>query len=285
MASSSAAGRSASGSSSTTERPPVQRWRLLLAWQGQGYVGWQRQPVGTSIQDVVERAVGAFFGGPPLPVWAAGRLDAGVHARGQVVAVDAPAPRSAEAWVRGLSRCLPRDIACLAAAPCAADFDPRREARGKWYRYRILERRGPCPLRRGFTWHLGRTLDADAMAAAAAGLHGRHDFTSFRAVGCSAASPVRAIHALRVSRAGDELRVDVEGDAFLRHQVRILVGTLVEVGLGARGPAWPAEVVAARDRGAAGPTAPAEGLWLQEVRYEAPWTWAAGAALGPEDGP
>ena len=255
----------------------TQRWRLLLAWHGAAYVGWQRQPNGLSVQEVVEGAVSRFFGGISVTARAAGRLDAGVHSRGQVVVVDVPEARPVQAWMRGLSSLMPPDIACLGAAPCAADFDPRRAASGKRYRYRWLERWPPCPFRLGRLWHLRRPLAVAPMHAAAQLLVGTHDFTSFRAAGCSARSPVRAISRVSVSRVEDEVVLDVWGPAFLRHQVRIMAGTLTDVGTGRRAVASMPDVLRARRRTAAGRTAPAEGLWLEEVFFATPLQWSGAA--------
>lgn len=251
----------------------MQRWRLLLAWTGEGYVGWQWQPNGTSVQAVVEDAVSRFFGGVPVTARAAGRLDAGVHSRGQVVVVDVPETRPVQAWVRGLSTLLPPDVACLAAAPCSADFEPRRAAKGKHYRYRWLERWPQCPFRAGRLWHLRRRLAVDDMHRAVQHLVGTHDFTTFRAAGCSARSPIRAIRRASVTRVGDEVVLDVHGPAFLRHQIRIIAGTLTRVGLGRLPPDALAAIRDARDRRAAARTAPAEGLWLESVRFEPALHW------------
>ena len=242
------------------------RWMLRMAWEGAGYVGWQRQPDGPSIQSVLEAAVGKLCGTEAVAVRATGRTDAGVHAREQVVAVDLPVARSRAQVRDGLNHFLPHDIVCLDAQPAPPDFVPRRWVRHKRYRYRILSRPSPCPFRHGRVWHLRQPLDRVAMSLGAAALVGRHDFSSFRARGCSAINPVRTLGGAAVREEGDELVLDFVGHGFLRHQVRIMTGTLVEVGEGRRPAASIASVLAARTRSAAGRTAPAHGLWLDEVR-------------------
>ncbi len=249
------------------------RWRLLMAWRGDAYVGWQRQPNGRSVQATVESAISRFFGGVTVHAKAAGRLDAGVHSRGQVVAVDVPEARSARAWIRGLSALLPGDIGCLAVAPCALGFNPRRAALGKHYRYRWREAQAPCPFRRLDLWHIRRPLDVEAMQQAARSLVGTHDFTSFRASGCSAHTPIRTIDQIEVRRHDDEVIVDVFGPGFLRHQVRIIAGTLAEVGGGARAAQSVAGLLESPHRSRAGVTAPPHGLWLQSVHFDPPLAW------------
>lgn len=242
------------------------RWRLTLAWDGRRYQGWQWQPGGGSIQEVVEQALGRSFGlDAPIRATASGRTDAGVHALAQVVGFQAPAPRSPRSMVAALNQQLPDDIAAIDAAPAPPDFDPRRWTRRKLYRYRILNRHARCPFRAGQVWRWGGPLDAEAMAEGARALVGRHDFTSFRAVGCSAAHAVRNIESAEVRRVDDEIQVEFVGNGFLRHQVRIMVGALMEVGLKRQPPTWVADVLAGRDRSRAGRTAPAEGLWLVRV--------------------
>lgn len=241
------------------------RWRIELSWDGRDFVGWQRQPNGRSIQAEVEQALARVLGGEQVRVEATGRTDAGVHALQQVAAFDAVAARSPRGLVGGLNHHLPRDVACLSAQVAPAGFDPRRWTRRKTYRYRILTRWPRCPLRDGRVLHLGQALDVPAMEAAARLLEGRHDVASFQAAGCSAAHTLRTVEAVRVLADPEEVRVEVVGHGFVRHQVRIMAGTLVEVGLGRRPASWVGDVLAARDRDQAGPTLPAHGLWLVEV--------------------
>ena len=214
-------------------------------------------------------------------VRAAGRLDAGVHARAQIVSFKVTSKRSTMALFRGLNGLLPADVACLALSAAAPDFDPRRYNRGKTYRYRLLVRKARCPFRRSQCWHVGRLLDVPAMRLAAQCLVGQHDFTSFRASGCSARHPVRRVRAIEIQPFDDELHLVVNGEAFLRHQVRIMVGSLVEVGLGRREPDWLGSVLAATDRTVAARTAPAHGLSLERVHFHPPLEWEYGSAPKP----
>jgi tRNA pseudouridine38-40 synthase len=242
------------------------RIRLTLEYDGTDFVGWQRQLNGRSVQEVVERALAELLG-VAVPVAAAGRTDAGVHALGQVVAFTAPRPLPAKAYVRGLSGLLPPDVAVVMAEEVAEDFDPRRWATGKRYRYLVVRRPVRAPLLRRTHWELFAPLDVPAMRSATPALLGTQDFSSFQAFDCEAPHPRRTLRELAVFEEGELLKFEVEGTAFLRHMVRNIVGSLVEVGRGKRPPSWIAEVLAARDRRVAGPTAPAHGLTLVEVSY------------------
>jgi tRNA pseudouridine38-40 synthase len=245
------------------------RIRLTVQYDGTEFDGWQLQPGGArTVQGVLEAAISKLCGGEPARIAAAGRTDAGVHARGQVVAFDAPVPRPMRAWVAGLNGLLPEDVAVLEAAEALPEFDPRRWSLGKWYRYRIWNGPTRAPLERRRSWAVGPRLDLDAMRAAAAGLVGEHDFASFQAAGCAARTTRREIQRLEISGApGEAVIVDVAATAFLRHMVRNLVGTLVEVGLGRREAGAMAALIEGRDRRLAGRTAPAQGLCLEAVYY------------------
>jgi tRNA pseudouridine38-40 synthase len=255
-------GRSRPGS--FTRMPVV---KLILEYDGTRYAGWQVQPNGLAIQEVVERAL-ATLHKAPRRVTGAGRTDAGVHARGQVAsfAEDRPLPRAA--YVKGMNALLPDDVAVRAASVEPDGFDARRSARGKRYRYRILNDGGRAPLSRLYAWQVFRALDVDAMRAAAAPLVGRHDFASFQASDCAAHHAVRELRRLDVLADGGGIDVVVEATAFVKHMVRNIVGTLVEVGVGRRAPASMPALLARRDRTAAGCTAPAHGLVLEEVFYD-----------------
>jgi tRNA pseudouridine38-40 synthase len=244
------------------------RVRLTLEYDGTDFVGWQRQPNGRSVQAVLESGLAELLGAP-VSAEAAGRTDAGVHALGQVVAFDAPRALPEKAYLRGLSSLLPPDVAVVGAEEVPDDFDPRRWATGKRYRYLISRRPGRSPLLRRTHWELFAALEVAAMRAAARALLGTHDFTSFRAADCEAPHPRRTLRELGVHEEGEVLQIEVEGTAFLKHMVRNVVGSLVEVGRGKRPPEWIAEVLAAKDRTLAGPTAPAHGLTLVSVSYGA----------------
>jgi len=247
----------------------VRVWALLLEYDGAPFVGWQRQASGLSVQAVLESAAARLTGGAPAASTAAGRTDAGVHAAGQVAQLALPAAFAADRVRDALNFHLkPHPVVVLRAAPAPEGWNARFSAIGRVYRYRILTRRARPALLAGRVWHVAHALDAAAMQEAARHLLGRHDFTSFRASACQANSPLRTLDRLDVRRCGDLVEVTAEARSFLHHQVRNMVGTLKLVGEG-RPPASLATVLAARDRRAAGPTAPAEGLCLMEVRYAA----------------
>jgi tRNA pseudouridine38-40 synthase len=228
------------------------RLKLTVEYDGTDYDGWQRQLNGTSVQEVLELALGELFGAP-VATEAAGRTDAGVHALGQVVAFEAPRVLPFSAYLRGLSALLPEDVSVVKAEEVPADFDPRRSSKGKRYRYLISNRPVRSPLRRRTHWQLFAALDVAAMQKAAPVLLGTHDFSAFRAANCEALTTLRTLRELAI---------------FLKHMVRNIVGTLVEVGRGRQSAGWVKEVLDARDRTLAGPTAPAQGLVLVEVRYD-----------------
>ena len=244
------------------------RYRMTVEYDGSGYVGWQRQENGPSIQAALEDAVLAYSG-EAARVFGAGRTDAGVHALGQVAHVDLARPGGADTLRSAVNAHLRNQpIAVVEAAEVDDGFDARFSATKRVYLYRILNRRPPPALDRGRVWHVGPPLDADAMDRAAQRLVGHHDFTTFRASECQAKSPVKTLDLLEVRRAGDEIRVTAEARSFLHRQVRNMVGTLERVGAGR----WSADDVTAaleaRDRAAAGPTAPAGGLYLKAVSYD-----------------
>lgn len=245
------------------------RIRLVLEYDGTEFAGWQMQPNGRTVQEELERGLATLLGAP-VRVLAAGRTDAGVHALGQVACFDTDRALPLKAYARGLNGHLPPDLAVIRAEEVAPDFDPRRWSLGKHYRYRISNLGRRSPLRRRTHWELFGALDVEAMREATRPLIGRHDFSAFRAADCEAANPFREVRSIRIDgEPGDALVIDVEGTAFLKHMVRNLVGTLVEVGKGRRDPAWIAEVLASRDRSRAGATAPAHGLALMQVFYGA----------------
>ncbi|HSK05598.1 MAG TPA: tRNA pseudouridine(38-40) synthase TruA [Kofleriaceae bacterium] len=249
---------------------PQRQIRLIVEYDGTSLCGWQRQANGPTVQGHLEEALGKLLS-HEAPVVGASRTDAGVHARGQVASFRTARPIPLHGIRRGLNSLLPRQIAVRDAAVVPDDFHPRFSATGKHYRYTILARPDRSPRWRDRAWHHPEPLSIEAMAAAAARLLGEHDFAAFRAAGCTAATTTRRVDAIELSVPEPEpelLVVDVRGNAFLRNMVRILVGTLAEVGAGRRTPAQVAEILASRDRTRAGITAPAHGLELMEVRYD-----------------
>jgi tRNA pseudouridine38-40 synthase len=251
-------------------------FRVTLAYDGTGFVGWQRQAAGVSIQGLLEDALGALDGAP-VAVTGAGRTDAGVHAAGQVASfhltrttIDAPG------LVGALNARLPGAVRVLDAEPADGQFNARFAASAKTYRYQIWQGAVLPPFLRHFAWHVSGALDAAAMDAAARLLEGRHDFSAFQSAGSDVKTTVRALTRSRVGEepapeglhaAGRLVVYGVTGDGFLRHMVRAIAGSLVEVGLGRVPPSWLGEVVASGARERAGPTAPPQGLFLVRVDY------------------
>jgi tRNA pseudouridine38-40 synthase len=242
--------------------------RLTLEYDGTDFQGWQRQAEGTrTVQQTLEEALGRLLGTPSTVV-GAGRTDAGVHAEGQVASLRLDASLGpAELW-RALNALLPPDLAVVDLAAAPPGFHARRDARRKTYRYRIWNAPLRSPLRARFSHHVASPLDVAAMAAAARLAVGTHDFRSFQTAGSEVGSSVRTLYRAEVlGRPGDEIRLEVEGDGFLRHMVRNLVGSLLRVGLGRAAPDSLAAVLAARDRASAGAAAPGHGLTLVRVDY------------------
>jgi tRNA pseudouridine38-40 synthase len=245
----------------------VPRYKLTIEYDGTGFVGWQRQANGLSIQQALETAIERFCG-QRLTVFGAGRTDAGVHALAQAAHVDlarAAAPETIRSAVNYHLR--PHTISVVKIAPAPPGFDARRSAVGRVYRYRILNRRAPPALARGRVWHIAPSLDLAAMREGASHLIGHHDFSTFRDSLCQARSPVKTLDALELCRDGEEIHIIARARSFLHHQVRNMVGTLKLVGLGRWQPDDVARARDARDRRAGGPTAPAGGLTLIAVEY------------------
>jgi tRNA pseudouridine38-40 synthase len=240
--------------------------RLTVEYDGTNYHGWQIQPNCESIQAVLERAVSTFFGAP-IRITGSGRTDAGVHALGQVVNFSTAKEYSPYRIRRALNALTPPDITIKEVELVADSFDARRDAQSRVYEYHILNRPTPSPFLLKRAWHLHEQLNVDAMRAASACLIGEHDFTSFRAAGCDAGHPIRKVYRATIEPRGELLVFTIEATAFLRHMVRNLVGTLVEVGKGERSPQAFADLLEARDRMKAGKTAPPHGLYLIEVKY------------------
>jgi len=243
--------------------------KLTLQYDGTEYVGWQRQASGTSIQGVLEEALRPIEGAH-VAVHGAGRTDAGVHATGQVCSFVLTASIGTETLPRALNAVLPGDIRVAAAEEVPHGFHARFSATGKVYEYRIVHARFIAPFIRRYAWHVVQALDVAAMREAAACLVGEHDFSAFRAAGSDVHTSVRTVRRIDwIEGDGPEtpLVFRIEGDGFLRHMVRNIVGTLVEIGWGR----WPAprmaEMLESRDRARAGSTAPPHGLFLTTVLY------------------
>jgi tRNA pseudouridine38-40 synthase len=246
----------------------VSRLALGIAYRGERYHGWQSQPDGRTVQDTLERAL-SQFAAAPVSTLCAGRTDSGVHALNQVVHLDAPVQREPFSWVRGTNRYLPSDIAVQWCQAVPAGFHARNSARGRRYRYLLLEAPvRPAIEQAGCGWSF-RPLDGDAMRAAARHLIGEHDFSSFRSSECQSPTPVKTLRAIGIERRGAYWRFDFDGNAFLHHMVRNIMGCLVAVGSGSRPPGWMAEVLAARDRDAAAPTFAPDGLYFAGPYYDA----------------
>lgn len=247
---------------------PANRLALGVSYRGGAYQGWQSQPGGRTVQDRLEAALAAFAT-QPVGTVCAGRTDTGVHGINQVVHIDPPVARDAFSWVRGTNRYLPDDIAVQWCRPVAPGFHARNSARGRRYRYLLLESPVRPSLDQGLVGWVFRPLDGQAMQAAAAHLIGEHDFSAFRAAECQAASPVKRLHRIDIARRGAYWRLDFDGTAFLHHMVRNIVGCLVAVGSGRRPAGWMAEVLASRRREVAAPTFAAEGLYFLGPYYDA----------------
>ncbi len=254
----------------------MNRWKLTIEYEGSGFAGWQRQENALSVQQAIEEAITKFCQ-QELRIHAAGRTDAGVHARGQVAHFDLDygnRPLDGESLAKALNAHLrPLPISIVSAQEADENFHARFSARNKLYTYRILCRSAPAALENGRLWQIRRGIDVKAMRAAAAVLIGHHDFTTFRDSQCQARSPVKTLDILEIEQlayddfGGVELRIHAQARSFLHHQVRNMVGSLVLVGEGKWSPADLRAALEAKDRTRGGPTAPAEGLYLMRVDY------------------
>lgn len=243
--------------------------KLTLAYDGTNYVGWQRQANGVSIQQVVEEAFAPLMAsGEPPTIAGAGRTDAGVHALGQVASATLDLDLPTDAIHRALNVRLPADVRVVRVEDAPTGFHAQFHAAGKSYRYRLVTAPVVSPFDRWFVWHVPGPRDAEAMRQAARALVGRHDFASFQANGTEVRETTRTITRIELRETGGELHIEVDGDGFLRHMVRIIAGTLVDIGTGTRAPGEIDRILSARDRRVAGQTAPACGLTLVNVTYE-----------------
>lgn len=247
----------------------MRTFKLTLQYDGTNYVGWQRQDSGMSIQMLLEDAI-APIERSRVTVHGAGRTDAGVHALAQVASVTLAASIDPVTLARALNAELPRDVRVLAVEDAAPGFHARFSATGKVYEYRIVNAPIVSPFIQRYVWHVAPPLDIDVMRAASGALVGTHDFAAFQGAGSAVASSERTVRTIRWQDGGGydlPLVMRIDGNGFLRHMVRNVIGTLVEIGIGR----WPmsraAEILASRDRTQAGPTAPAQGLFLVRVDY------------------
>ena len=241
--------------------------KLVLEYDGTCYAGWQRQPDQPTIQEAIERAIQQVRQ-INVSVIGAGRTDSGVHARGQVASFRTELDWPASNWMRALNAVLPKSIAVRSSTLMDDRFHAQHDARGKLYTYRILHRPARPTIDRAFAWHIYRPLNDVAMQQAAATLIGLQDFSSFEGSLTDNTNPICNLQRLAVIRQDDQILIEAYADRFLKHMVRAIVGTVVEVGLGNRPPDSLTEVFRARDRSAAGQTAPPQGLCLMRVDYD-----------------
>lgn len=241
--------------------------KLVLEYDGTCYAGWQRQPDHPTIQEAIERAIHQVSQ-TTVSIIGAGRTDSGVHALGQVASFRTDREWPASSWMRALNAVLPKDIAVRSSALMDDHFHARHDARGKLYTYRILHRPARPTVDRAFVWHIYKPLNEAAMQQSAATLIGSQNFSSFEGSLTDNTNPICHLQRFDILRQGEEIHIEVYADRFLKHMVRAMVGTVVEVGLGKRTPDSLTEVLRSRDRTAAGLTAPAHGLCLMRVDYE-----------------
>ncbi len=241
--------------------------KLVLEYDGTCYAGWQRQPDQPTIQEAVERAI-RQVSQATVSVIGAGRTDSGVHAHGQVASFRTDQDWPGSNWMRALNAVLPKDIVVRSATLMDDCFHAQHDARGKLYTYRLLYRPARPTIDRAFVWHIYKPLDEVVMQQAAATLIGTQDFSSFEGSLTDNENPICHLQRLAVIRHDDQILIEAYADRFLKHMVRAMVGTLVEVGLGKRTPDSLTEVLKAKNRSAAGQTAPPHGLCLMRVDYE-----------------
>ena len=243
------------------------RIALGIEYNGAGFHGWQMQQQGIrSVQQVVEQAI-AKVADHGVRVHCAGRTDTGVHAFEQVVHFDTGSQRPRRAWTQGVNVNLPDDVSVLWSTEVPEEFHARFSAERRSYRYLILNRSMRSALQHGRVTWIHRPLDAELMHKAAQALLGTHDFSSYRALGCQAKSPVRTLHHISVKRRGEVLEFSIEANAFLHHMVRNIAGVLITIGKGEAGSDWTKEVLELRDRRLGGVTAPPDGLYFEKVQY------------------
>lgn len=244
----------------------MKRIKLVVAYDGTNYQGWQIQRNGETIESMLNRALQSLTG-EPIRVMGASRTDSGVHALGNVAVFDTEARMPGDKFSYALNQRLPEDIRIQASCEVPGDFHPRYQETVKTYEYRILNREFPLPSCRLNTYFTYYTLDVDRMCQAAAFLTGEHDFKSFCAAGAQVKTTIRTIYDLQIRKDEDILTIRITGNGFLYNMVRIIAGTLMKVGTGEWEPEYIEEILKAKDRRKAGPTAPAKGLTLLEIRF------------------
>jgi tRNA pseudouridine38-40 synthase len=245
----------------------MQRWKITVEYDGRYFFGWQKQPHHISVQSAIEQALFALSG-EQINITVAGRTDTGVHGCGQVAHFDLQkdmTPERLRLGINALAR--PHPVVVLKTEKVSSDFHARFDAVNRTYRYRIINRRTPLTFDKGLAWQVPHILDVDAMEKASQCLLGKHDFSSFRAVGCQSKHAIRSIEHFIFETRGDEIWITIKARSFLYHQVRNMVGTLVKIGTGE----WPwqdmQKILEAKDRTIAGMTAPADGLYFMAVDY------------------
>ncbi len=242
------------------------RWAAAVEYLGTRYSGWQIQATRPSVQGELETALSSVADRPVATI-CAGRTDAGVHALGQVVHFDTDAVRSPYAWLLGVNSRLPSEVSLRWVQPAPEDFDARRSATSRRYRYVIHNHRARAALLGGRATWIPHALDAEVMHRAAQALLGENDFSAFRASECQSNTPMRNLQEIRLFRRGDFVVLDIRANAFLHHMVRNIMGVLIEIGQSRRGEPWAGELLADRDRTQGGITAPAEGLYFIGPEY------------------
>ncbi|ARK28548.1 tRNA pseudouridine synthase A [Halalkalibacter krulwichiae] len=246
----------------------LKRVALWVMYDGTAFSGYQVQPGKRTVQLEVEKALRTLHKGTDVRVHASGRTDTGVHARGQVLHFDSPLMIPTERWPKAINSCLPEDVRIIEASYVQADFHSRYAAVKKEYRYRVFTPKHPDVWRRNTTFHFPYSIDFERVKKAASYLLGTHDFSSFCASNTDVQDKVRTLYELEVCKQGDEIVFRLVGSGFLYNMVRIIVGTLLEVGIGKRVPDELATILEAEDRTKAGKTAPGNGLFLWKVSYE-----------------